>query len=191
MKRIIDRTKISVMFLMMLCLMTCANQDKQHPEDLEEVLQVYTVLAEKTMTEQADFDFESWSDMMAEDIEYVFPDDSVRNQTKLIGKAAVIAYWKEWREYAQIKSLTFSRFDHIPFNSSKNLNASGLAGVHVFSLCSSQWVFTNGETAVLPMNYCCHFNNDKLIDRYYVYYDRNPIVQLKDKSKHKNKEKKM
>ena len=191
MKKIIAQTKISGMFLLVLCLMTCANQDKQNSDDIEGALQVYTVLAEKTMTEQADFDFESWADMLADDVEYVFPDDTSENQTKLVGKPAVIAHWKNWREYAQIESLTFSRFDHIPFNSNKNLNASGLAGVHVFSLCSSQWVFTNGETAVLPMNYCCHFNNDKLIDRYYTYFDQNPIIQLKDISKHKKKEKKL
>ena len=191
MKKIIHRAILSIMLLLVLCLMTCANQDKQNSEDLEGAMQVYTVLAEKTMTEQADFDFESWADMFAEDIEYVFPDDAVRNQTRLIGKPAVIAHWKKWRENAHVESLTFSGFNHIPFKSTKNLNISGLAGVHVFSLFSSKWVFANGETTELPMNCCCHFNKDKLIDRYYTFFDRMPIVQLKDVSKHRKKEKKL
>ncbi len=191
MKKIIDRTKISGMFLLVLCLMTCANQDKQNSDDIEGALQVYTVLAEKTMTEQADFDFESWADMLADDVEYVFPDDTSENQTKLVGKPAVIAHWKNWREYAHVQSLTFSGFNHIPYNSAKNLNLSGLSGIYVVSLFSSYWVFTNGETTQLTMNYCCHFNKDKLIDRYYTYFDRMPIIQKMDGSKQIKKEKKL
>lgn len=163
--------------LLMLCILTCANPLKQSNKDLEKETEVYVVLVEKAITLQADFDFEAWADMLSDDVVYSFPDDGEQNQTTLAGKTAVVAYWKNWREGHHIKTFEFTGFTHAPFVSAKNLNVSSLSGVYVFSIFKSKMVFTNSATVELFMNYCCHFNSEKRIDRCYTYYDRTPIMQ--------------
>ena len=178
MKNSYARTKISIIFLGLLGLMTCMNQSPMSSDNFELVKDVYTVLAEKAITAQADFEFDAWAGMLAEDIEFTFPNDTVSNASKLVGKAAVIAYWKKWQTCTQIKTLQFSGFNHAPLKSNKKLNISGLSGIYVFSMFSSRIVFNNGEVAEGQINYCFHFNKDKFIDRCYVNYDRTPIIKI-------------
>lgn len=168
------KSKYKILFLSALSWVACTNHSTLIPDDFDATKEVYAVLVEKALTEQADFDFKSWADMLAEDVEFVSPD---QYSNKLVGKSNVIVYWKKWRESMHIKTLTFSGFNHAPFKSDKKLNFSGLSGVHVFSMFYGKWIFTNGKTAELRMNYCCRFNKNKLIDRCYLNYDRTPIIE--------------
>ncbi len=161
----------------LLSLFTCANPSKQSSNE-EKTIEVYTVLVEKAITLQADLDLEAWADMLADDVVYSFPDDGAQNQTTLVGKPAVLVYWQNWREKHHIKSFSFTGFSHAPFLSTKNLNIYSLSGVYVFSIFMSKMVFDNDETVELFMNYCCHFNKDKRIDRCYTYYDRTPMIKV-------------
>ena len=105
MKNSYATTKISIIFLGLLGLMTCMNQSPMSSDNFESVKDVYTVLAEKAITAQADFEFDAWAGMLAEDIEFTFPNDTVSNASKLVGKAAVIAYWKKWQTCTDRKSV--------------------------------------------------------------------------------------
>ncbi len=176
MKNRVIPTLLVITFLLMLLLLTCANPSKQN-SDVEKATEVYVIMAEKAITQQGDFDIEAWSDMLSEDIEYTFPDTGVCHQTTLVGKSAVINYWRYWRESHHIKTCVFWGFTHAPFVSPQKLKVSNLAGVYVFSIFISNMVFRDGKTVELFMNYCSHFNKDKLIDRCYTYYDRMPITQ--------------
>jgi hypothetical protein len=40
----------------------------------------------------------------------------------------------------------------------------------------------NGTPVKVRMNFSVHFNKDKLIDRYYTYYDRTKIVAAMGKN---------
>ncbi len=177
MKNSYQLTKVALIFLCFLCISTCFNSDRHTVEDIRGMTEVYKVLEEKTLTVQADFDMEAWSEMLADDVSYSFPDSGANEQTTLYGKPAVMDYWQNWRKKHSIKSMSFSGFTHAPFISDQNLNVSGLSGVYVFSIFTSKMIFTNGETVEIFMNYCCHFNKDKRIDRCYTYYDRTPIIQ--------------
>ena len=61
----------------------------------------YTVLAEKAISYQADFNVEAWGDLLADDVEYIFP-----NNTKWVGKTAVVEGWKKWQQLAGIQSMS-------------------------------------------------------------------------------------
>lgn len=178
MKNTYTTTKITLVFICILGLMTCTDQDALSGDNFESVKEVYTVLAEKAITAQADFDFDSWADMLSDDVEFTFPNDATTMANKIVGKAAVIAYWKKWQTCTQIKTLQFTGFNHAPFKSNKKLTISGLSGIYVFSLFSSHIIFNNGEIAEGQMNYCFHFNKEKFIDRCYVNYDRAPIIKI-------------
>lgn len=49
-------------------------------------------LAEQSLTHLAAKDFGAWSALLADDVEYDFPDGDPNTRTKLKGKAAVLAW---------------------------------------------------------------------------------------------------
>ena len=46
----------------------------------------------------ADLDFDKWGEMMADDVEYYFPDGDAGTRTKLTGKSEVVGWFKNWKE---------------------------------------------------------------------------------------------
>lgn len=168
-------SRIALGFGIFICLTTYAKQEKSVSTSTDLSTEVYTVLVEKAMTLQTDFNYEAWADMLSEDVVFVFPDGGDSNQIKIVGKSAVLAYWKIWQQNNGIASLTMSGFNHAPCQSSEKGKVMDLSGIYVFSLVSSKWVFKNGQTVVLPINFCYHFNPAKRIDRCFIYYDRMPV----------------
>lgn len=126
----------------------------------------YAVLAEKAFSYQADSNWEGWTDLLADDIQYFLPDST----RPLVGKHAVLAYWKNYTQRMKLNSWQLSHFNHIPILSSRPLELSGLEGVHVFSMFRSEFSFLNGNSSTMTLNFCSHFNKNKLIDRCYSFH---------------------
>ena len=178
MNKLLLLNRIALSFWLLVGLTACAKQGKLPQAEEPWVAEVYTVLSEKAMTLQMDFNYAAWTNMLSDDVVYAFPADVDSNQIKIVGKAAVMAYWKNWRGNNCIQSIILRGFNHTPCLSDKQPNEMGLSGVQVFSLVSSRFFFSDGRTEVLPMNFCCHFNQDKQIDRCAVFYDRTPIAKV-------------
>lgn len=130
----------------------------------------YAVLAEKAISYQADFNWDGWASLLADDIQYFLPDSA----RPLIGKKDVLAYWKSYQHRTKLKSWQLSLFSHIPIQNSQQLQVSGLKGVHVFSLFRSEFTFLDGTNSLMNLSYCTHFNTQKLIDRCYSFHQ--PIM---------------
>ena len=138
--------------------------------------QEYAELSEKALNLFAGFQFDAWADMMADNVEYTFPDGDVDTRTKLQGKAAVLGWWKNWKEKSGIESMTMSEFNHFPLNVTAQPKAGALVGNYDFVYFSNKMVFA-GKPLALRMNFAVHFNADKKIDRYVTYYDRTVIMK--------------
>ena len=76
----------------------------------------YAELSEKALNHIAKFEFDAWAEMLADNVVYSFPDGDVDTRTKLEGKAAVVGWWKTWKEKSGIESMTMSEFNHIPID---------------------------------------------------------------------------
>jgi hypothetical protein len=141
----------------------------------------YADLAEKSLQHMAKFEFDAWADMLADDVIYAFPDGDVTTRTRLEGKKAVLDWWKTWRQTSGVESMTMTDFNHIPINATAQLNGGAPMGIYDIAYCSNKIVFS-GKPVALRMNFSIHFNNDKKIDRYMTYYDRNVIVKATGKN---------
>ena len=135
----------------------------------------YSRLNEKALDRMAALDFESWGEMLSEDVEYYFPDGDAKTRTILHGKQEVLGWWKDWKKNSGIEKMSFTNPVHIPVKANQELNYSGLTGVIVLSYVSNEMVY-NGQPVDVRMNIATHFNEDSLIDRIYTYYDRTPIL---------------
>jgi len=157
-------------FLLLICLLvSCSANEKttSAPTDVYAIATPnYAVLAEKAISYQADFNWESWANLLAEDVQF-FLSDSI---PPLVGKQAVLTYWKTYPQRRKLSSWQLSHLNHIPIESSQKLYISGMEGVHVFSMFKSQLTFLDGNSHVMNLTYCSHFNKKKLIDRCYMFY---------------------
>jgi hypothetical protein len=140
--------------------------------------QEYANLAEQALSHLVKLDFDAWANMLADDVEFWFPDGDSNTRTKLVGKKAVIDWWKNWKATSGIKSMTADDATFLAINALKapSNGAIKLTGILVYSFFSNKIVFASGATA-LRMNFIAHFNANKKIDRYITYYDRAPIIK--------------
>lgn len=141
----------------------------------------YSNLAVKALTELTNFQFDSWGSMLADDVEFYFPDGDAGTRTKLSGKSNVLDWWKNWKETSGVESMTYTDNVDVPIIAKETMAYSGLTGVMVISYFSNEIVYQGG-TVKLRMNFAAHFNKDNLIDRYYTYYDRTGLVELMKKN---------
>jgi len=181
------RIQISALLLAItttLLLTNCTTADTDKPvtsavavnPDFAIASPEYAALAAKALGHIEKFEYDAWGDMLAENVEYHFPDGDVSTRTKLVGKQNVLSWWKNWQMNSGIKSMTISLPNHIPVDAIKTPNMTGLPGLYVFSFFSNEMVY-GGKKVALRMNFDIHFNQDKMIDRYYTYYDRSHIIE--------------
>lgn len=136
----------------------------------------YAELSEKAMNHLANFEFDAWSDMLADDVVFSFPDGDVDTRTKVEGKAAVVGWWKNWHKTSGIQSMTINEYNHFPLDVTSQPKGGALKGIYDFAYFSNKMVY-NGNSVSLRMNFITHFNADKKIDRYTTYYDRTLLVK--------------
>ena len=142
---------------------------------------LYSELAAEALTRWSRLDFDAWGEMLADDVQYSFPDGDESTRTTLVGKKALLEWWKAWRTKTRVESVTFQNHNETPIDVRQPRASSGLTGVMVFSVFSSALTYPSG-TVNLRMCWIAHFNGDKKIDRYYTYYDRHKTVELLGKN---------
>ncbi|MBO0937196.1 hypothetical protein J2I47_11615 [Fibrella sp. HMF5335] len=135
----------------------------------------YSTLAERSINHLAAFDFSAWEATLADDVAYDFPDGDQNTRTKLLGKATVVNWWRNFRHQSGIESMTMSEFNHFPLKVTGQAKGGASTGIYVLSYFTNALVFRGKATGV-RMNFVLHFNAEKKIDRYVTYYDRTPII---------------
>jgi hypothetical protein len=141
----------------------------------------YSELNEKALNHFSKFEYDAWADMLADNIIYSFPDGDVDTRTRLEGKAAVLAWWKSWKEKSGIESMTITELNHFPLNVTAQPKGGAQTGNYDFLYFSNKMVF-GGKPVALRMNFAVHFNDQKKIDRYVTYYDRSVIINATGKN---------
>ena len=141
----------------------------------------YAALSEQSLMHLAKFEFDTWEATLADNVIYTFPDGDIDTRTKLEGKAAVVGWWKGWKEKSGIQSMTMTEFNHFPLNVTVQPKGGALMGNYDFVYFSNKMVFA-GKPVALRMNFAIHFNADKKIDRYITYYDRSVIIKATGKN---------
>lgn len=177
-------TILTIIFSWLLFACNDSNSETQEHAEQESgsnyavASEKFAEINEKAMSHLANFEFDEWSMMLAEDVEYYFPDGDA-NRTVIRGKEEVVNWWKNWRETSGINTMEFVDIVSIPVEANQKLNYSGLTGVITITYFSNRMDF-NGQPVNIRSNSATHFNEDSLIDRIYTYYDRTPILETVD-----------
>ncbi len=136
----------------------------------------YSDLAVKSLSAWAQLDLDAWAATMSDDVEYHFPDGDAGTRTSLIGKTAVLDWWRNWKATSGIQSMSYSNNVDIPLVAKAANPSHGQSGLLVTSYYSNELVF-NGATVKLRMNVVMYFDSAKRINRFFTYYDRTGILE--------------
>lgn len=183
MKTIFQRPPVAFTVGMFLLLngSTCS-VDRSEIESFSTASSAYRILAEKSLDLMAKFDLETWSSMLSDSVVYYFPDGDGKTGKKLMGKTAVLAWWKNYIAVSGIKSMSIENASYVPIYIEKKERAGVLPGTQVIAYFSNKMMYENG-TITVKMNFIIHFDKNKMIDGYYTYYDMTPINKMeKDKN---------
>lgn len=179
MKKLINITAVSL-----LILLSCEEKERTPERDVvadqsnyEVASERFSDLSDEALDRMSSLDFDAWGEMLAENVEYYFPDGDADTRTVLQGKKEVLEWWKDWKRNTGIDSMKFTDRVHIPVQANHELNYSGLTGVIVISYFSNEMIY-NGQPAQVRTNVAVHYTEDSLIDRFYTYYDRTPILEV-------------
>lgn len=167
-----------------LLFISCQEKEKEREEPVptdqsnyEVASEKYSELSDEALDRMSTLDFDSWGELLADNVEYYFPDGDADTRTILKGKSEVINWWKNWKNNTGVDSMEFTERVHVPIQANTQLNYSGLTGVIVISYFSNRMVY-NGQPADVRTNVAVHYTEDSLIDRFYTYYDRTPILKV-------------
>lgn len=161
---------INLTFTIGLGNCTMQKDENNKKEDYEIASPVYIALAEKSLDYLSNFELDSFASMLAEEVEYELPDGKV-----IIGKTAVIDYWKKYRTTSGITSMAFHNANYLPIDAHIKPNGKELPGVKVLADFTSNMVFKD-KTRAVKMNFNIHFDKAKLIDRMSANYDSSKIT---------------
>ena len=179
MKKLVIFTAVSF-----LLLGSCQESEKEADRNIatdqsnyEVASERYSELSDEALDRMSSLDFEAWGELLADDVEYYFPDGDADTRTILRGKEEVLDWWRNWKNTTGIDTMKFTDRVHIPVQANTELNYSGLTGVIVISYFSNEMIY-NGQPAQVRTNVAVHYTEDSLIDRFYTYYDRTPILEV-------------
>jgi hypothetical protein len=69
-----------------IALFSVTNNAQAQAANYEIASQEYVDLSEKALSQVITFDFDAWAGMLADDVEFWFPDGDNNTRTKLVGK---------------------------------------------------------------------------------------------------------
>jgi hypothetical protein len=136
----------------------------------------YSDLSVKSLSAWTQLDFDAWAATMSDDVEFYFPDGDAGTRTSLIGKAAVLKWWNNWKTTSGIQSMSYLNHVDIPVIAKVANPYTGLTGPLVISYFSNELVYGEG-TVKVRMNVAMYFDSAKRINRFYTYYDRTGILE--------------
>ena len=130
---------------------------------------VHITLTEKSLDYLVSFEFDSFAEMLADDIEYELP-----NGKKLIGKTALINFWKINNSTLGIQSMKITNANYLPLDATVKLKKDDFLGITVVADFENNMIFKDRNISV-KMNFNFHFNQQKLIDQINTNYDQTLI----------------
>ena len=133
---------------------------------------VYITLTEKSLDYLSSFEFESFAEMLADSVEYELP-----NGEKLIGKTALINFWKVNNSTLGIKSMKITNANYLPLDATVKLKKNDYLGIKVVADFENNMIFKDRNISV-KMNFNFHFNQQKLIDQINTNYDQTLINKV-------------
>lgn len=177
--------KVVLMFCVIF-IVACAETKKEdleikksEPPRIEAASQEYVEIIKKTNTITTNFEFDALGEYMADDVEWYWPDGGVQTRSILEGKDTVIAFWKNWQQTSGVEKIEFFNTNFLCARTNIPTNYYNVIGVLVLYYGDTTITTKNGSITV-RQHLVYSFNDDKKIQKVFLYYDRSGFDDLLD-----------
>lgn len=143
---------------------------------LEEASEEYADLVLKSLDLLTEFNLNKFSNMLADDVMWFWPDGTSETRTILKGKDQVIAWWKNWEQTTGGK-MSFAEHTLLPIKLNRPSNQYKVVGTGVIAYTDLTIAIGDRSTSV-RQNLVFMFNKDKKVSHVFLYYDRSAILEF-------------
>ena len=143
---------------------------------LEAASEEYAELVLKSLDLLTEFDLDKWSELLADDVLWFWPDGTSETRNSIKGKDEIIAWWKNWKETTG-GQLSFANHTFLPIQVNKPSNYYKVVGKGVIAYTDLTISIGDKSTSV-RQNMVYMFNDDKKMTHVFLYYDRTGIIEL-------------
>lgn len=179
-----------VLLLLAILLYACNNEPKtaaspepqtaaaavaNQPTDYNFADPKYSEIGKKGLANLSSGDIDAWMADFADDAVYRW-----NNMDSLIGKAAIVDYWKK-RRTDVIDSISFSSQIWLAINVINPLTPGQLTGNYAMSWTIVDAKYKTGKSMRQRIHTVYHFNANDKIDRVFQYLDRGVIAAAMSK----------
>jgi hypothetical protein len=116
-------------------------------------------------------DFAGMLENYTDDLQWLWPDGTAETRSVIKGKDSLLAFWNNYKEMSGLKKMSFTNRNLMPLQVNRPTNYYKVKGTVVLYYGDIDAVYEN-ETVSVRQHIVYGFNEDKKINRIFLYYDR-------------------
>lgn len=170
---------LSLALLIFILVVSSCNKEKT--ETKEEAINMspyemasseYVEIVEQTLTAWANQDFDAWGEYLEDDVIFYGSRGTYETIFEINenGKAEEVAFWKKWVIAREVENIKFTDASHIALKVKESDPFYNNSGTIVLSYMTQE-ITIFGKPTRSGVSYLFHFNSEKLIDKWYLFYD--------------------
>ena len=132
----------------------------------------YAKIVEKALEHWANQDFDAYGELLDEDLISYNPYEPHDLQFARKSREEEVAGYKSWTKYSEVENIVFSNTTLIPLATTDTNKLYLDSGVSVVVYATMEMTIF-GKPTSNGVSILYHFNDDKLIDKAYLFYDIN------------------
>jgi len=174
-KKVLLKTScLAVAFFMV----ACGEMQKKEtaPEAMEQPAAVaasdeYGEIVASSLDRFENLDFAGMLENYTDDLQWLWPDGTAETRSVIKGKDSLLAFWNNYKEMSGLKKMSFTNRNLMPLQVNRPTNYYKVEGTVVLYYGDIDAVYEN-ETVSVRQHIVYGFNEDKKINRIFLYYDR-------------------
>ncbi|MBT8298011.1 MAG: nuclear transport factor 2 family protein [Maribacter sp.] len=167
-----------------LIMISCGDMQKKENtmEAVEEPAVVaapeeYGEIVAGSLDQFENLDFEGMLTNFTDDAQWLWPDGTAETRSVITGKDSLLAFWNNYKEMSSLKKMSFTNRNLMPLQVNRPTNYYKVEGTVVLYYGDIHAMYEK-DTISVRQHIVYGFNEDKKVNRVFLYYDRTDWVSM-------------
>ena len=167
-----------------LLIVACGDMQKKETtaEAMEQPAAVaasdeYAEIVASSLDRFENLDFEGMLENFTDDVQWLWPDGTAETRSVITGKDSLLGFWNNYKEMTGLKKFSFTNRNLMPLQVNRPTNYYKVEGTVVLYYGDIEAVYENNTVSV-RQHIVYGFDDNKKINRVFLYYDRTDWVAM-------------
>lgn len=180
-KKVLLKTScLAVAFFMVAC--GDMQKEETTPEAMKQPVAVaasdeYAEIVASSLDRFENLDFEGMLENFTDDVQWLWPDGTAETRSVIAGKDSLLAFWNNYKVMTGLKKFSFTNRNLMPLQVNRLTNYYKVEGTVVLYYGDIEGVYENSTVSVRQHS-VYGFDDNKKINRVFLYYDRTDWVPM-------------